>query len=471
MKRNNPQHFLFLLAMVLFFKTHPLIGQNTLSIGNTFELINRFHPISKQAGLKIDLSKASLLSARGAFDPAFYTTNDQKTFDGKNYFFYSNSELKIPTWYGIEIKGGVENNYGDKLSGENTFGKSSYMGVSIPLLKDVLIDKRRSDLAQSKILVNLNQEERQLVVNDLYLDGASSYWSWTYAYQKQKLFTDVLSKTKDRLSFINKSYAAGDRAAIDTVEGLLQYQNILNLQTQAGAELIEEQSKLSNFLWNEKEQPYELLESVQPDTNWIDADIDEISIASLISIIEEANATHPKLKLLGYKTDMLEIEKKYKAQNLLPTLRVNYNFLNKGYEFNTPFNGALYNNNYKAGLQFGLPLFLRQARGDLKQAKIKVEQQDLETNQTRLEIENKIKTYYAALNAFKNQYKINTKSVENAKRLLDVEMERFEIGESSLFLVNTREIKYIEVLLKSYELKTKFFKTYIALKWAKGSIL
>jgi outer membrane protein TolC len=168
---------------------------------------------------------------------------------------------------------------------------------------------------------------------------------------------------------------------------------------------------------------------------------------------------------------MLEIEKRYKAQNLLPTLRVNYNFLNKGYEFNMPFNSALYNNNYKAGLQFGLPLFLRQARGDLKQAKIKIEQQGLETNQTRLEIENKIKTYYAALNAFKSQYKINDKSVENAKRLLEVELERFEIGESSLFLVNTREIKYIEVLLKSYELKTKFFKTYIALNWAKGSIL
>jgi hypothetical protein len=104
-------------------------------------------------------------------DKAFYIANDQKTFDGKNYFFYSNPELKIPTWYGIEIKGGLENNYGDKLSGENTFGKSSYVGISIPLLKDLIIDKRRSDLAQSKILVNLNQEERQLVVNDLFLDG------------------------------------------------------------------------------------------------------------------------------------------------------------------------------------------------------------------------------------------------------------------------------------------------------------
>ena len=94
-----------------------------------------------------------------------------------------------------------------------------------------------------------------------------------------------------------------------------------------------------------------------------------------------------------------------------------------------------------------------------------------DNNTVKFTIENKIKTYYAALSAFRNQYKINLKSVENTKRLLDVELERFEIGESSLFLVNNREIKYIEVVLKGYELKTKFFKTLIALNWAKGSIL
>jgi len=458
------------LFVALLLVSNALHSQNTLSISNTFELMNQFHPIAKQAGLKIDLSKANLLSTRGAFDPAFYIANDQKTFDGKNYFFYSNPELKIPTWYGIEIKGGLENNYGDQLSSENTFGKSSYVGISIPLLKDLIIDKRRSDLAQSKILVNLNQAERQLVVNDLYLDGASSFWSWTFAYQKQKLYTEVLDKTKNRLEFIKQSYQAGDRAAIDTVEGVLQYQNILNLQSQAWADLIEEQSKLSNFLWDKNELPYELTENIQPDSSWIKADIDQFTVPALVSVIEEANQIHPKLKMLTFKSDILQVDKLYKTQNLLPTLRVNYNFLNKGYEFATPFNTALYNNNYKAGLQFGLPLFLRQARGDLKQAKIKIEQQDLEIGQTRLEIENKIKTYYAALSALRNQYKTNLKSIDNTKRLLDVELERFEIGESSLFLVNNREIKYIEVVLKGYELKTKFFKTLIALNWAKGSI-
>ena len=59
--------------------------------------------------------------------------------------------------------------------------------------------------------------------------------------------------------------------------------------------------------------------------------------------------------------------------------------------------------------------------------------------------------------ALKNQQITTSASVDNAKKLLDAEFQRFEIGESSLFLVNSREIKYIELLLKSYELKSKFF--------------
>lgn len=181
-----------------------VFAQNTLSITNTLDLINQYHPIAKQATLKVDMAKASLLSSRGAFDPAFYLNNEQKTLDGKNYFYYSNPELKIPTWYGIELKAGYENNYGDKLSAETTFGKSSYLGISVPLLKDLLIDKRRSDLAQSKIVVQLSKEEKQLMLNDLYLDGASSYWQWTYAFQKQALFSNIIKNAKNRLEFIKK---------------------------------------------------------------------------------------------------------------------------------------------------------------------------------------------------------------------------------------------------------------------------
>lgn len=460
------------MRFILFLIALPLsaFAQNTLSISNTFDLIKQYHPIAKQASLKVDMAKASLLSSRGAFDPAFYLNNEQKTFDGKNYFYYSNPELKIPTWYGIEVKAGYENNYGEKLSAETTLGKSSYLGLSVPLLKDLLIDKRRSDLAQSKILVQLSKEEKQLMLNDLYLDGASSYWQWAYAFQKQALFSNIVNNAKNRLEFIKKSFQSGDRAAMDTVEGLLQLQNIMNLQSQAWAEQIEEQSKLSNFLWDARQQPYELNESIMPDSNWLTIDLNKIAVPSLLQVIEEASLSHPKIKLVEFKTDMLQVERQYKSQNLLPTFRVNYNFLNKGYQFSNPMNQSLYTNNYKAGVQFGLPLFLRQARGDLKQANIKIAQQEEETKQVKLEIENKIKKYYAELIALKNQQLLTNNSVANAKKLLDAEFQRFEIGESSLFLVNSRELKYIEVLLKSYELKSKFFKTLIALNWAKGNL-
>lgn len=465
MKSKSIYQFILICLMPI-----SVFAQNTLSITNTFELINQYHPIAKQANLKVNQSNAALLAARGGFDPAFYINNERKTFDGKNYFYYSNPELKIPTWFGVELKAGLENNYGDKLSGEATLGKSSYVGVSVPLLKDLLIDKRRADLAQSKIFVQLTEEEKQLILNDLFLDGASSYWQWAFAFQKQVAFSTIQKNTKDRLNFIRQSFIAGDRAAIDTVEGLLQLQNIMNLQSQAWAEQIEEQSKLSNFLWNNNLQPYELNETITPDSNWLKTNISEIPIPSLIQVIEEATQLHPKLKMLDFKSDILQVEKLYKAQNLLPTFRVNYNFLNKGYEFSNLTGQPLYNNNYKAGVQFGLPLFLRQARGDLKQTKLKIAQQVEETKQTKLEIENKIKKYYAELIALKHQEAVTSNSVINAKKLLDAELQKFEIGESSLFLVNNREIKYIELLLKGYELKSKFFKTLVALNWAKGRV-
>jgi hypothetical protein len=43
-------------------------------------------------------------------------------------------------------------------------------------------------------------------------------------------------------------------------------------------------------------------------------------------------------------------------------------------------------------------------------------------------------------------------------------------GESSLFLVNSRESKALEAYLKLVELKTKYFKTIYALQWSTGVI-
>ena len=91
------------MKKLAFFAFVILIASNSFSQGklltleNTMDIIRAHHPVLKQAGLDVELAQATLQASRGFFDPSFYLRNEEKTFDGKNYFFYSNPELKIPT--------------------------------------------------------------------------------------------------------------------------------------------------------------------------------------------------------------------------------------------------------------------------------------------------------------------------------------------------------------------------------------
>ena len=59
---------------------------------------------------------------------------------------------------------------------------------------------------------------------------------------------------------------------------------------------------------------------------------------------------------------------------------------------------------------------------------------------------------------------------ENYQLLVKSEETRLLNGESSLFLVNSRENKALEALEKLIDLKTKYFKTIYAIKWSAGEL-
>jgi len=59
---------------------------------------------------------------------------------------------------------------------------------------------------------------------------------------------------------------------------------------------------------------------------------------------------------------------------------------------------------------------------------------------------------------------------ENYRKLYRGEETRFKSGESSLFLLISREIKLLEASQKLVELKTKLFKSYQSLQWSTGQL-
>lgn len=75
-----------------------------------------------------------------------------------------------------------------------------------------------------------------------------------------------------------------------------------------------------------------------------------------------------------------------------------------------------------------------------------------------------------AIFILRDQVSFAEKNVRYSKQLLEAEKLKFDSGESSLFLLNTRETKWLESELKLAEYRTKFIKAVFELVYVKGSI-
>lgn len=440
----------------------------TLSLDNALNIVRKFHPVVNQSNLIINQASNSLQASRGVFDPTLLVDNDRKTFDNRRYFNYYNPELRIPTWYGVDFKAGIENNVGDRLNPAMTPNRSAYLGVSLDPLRGLIYDKRRAAVQQASAMVKLTRQEQQLVVNDLLFETTEAYWEWVNAYLVNRIFQSAVKTNEFRFDFVKKAFQQGDRASIDTVEALSQLQLVQTLQLQAALDLQKARYFLSNYFWTEQNQPYVFGEEVVPDTSGAQFNPTRVQLPVLEKMIEAAMMQHPKLSAIDSKRDMLEIDRKVKTLDLLPSFKINYNFLDKGYNVPDVFKQAFFQNNYKYGISFGLPLLQRQARGELSKTKNKISEIDFSRKLTELEIQNKVKSVFAESSSLMIQINVSEQNFLNNKQLLDAENMKFSMGESSMFLVNAREIKLIESEQKLIALKTKFFRSIIANQWAAG---
>ena len=206
-----------------------------------------------------------------------------------------------------------------------------------------------------------------------------------------------------------------------------------------------------SFLWLDN-VPVELQPEVVPDIQ-IDGIVDttlEIAGKPLDSFPLE---NHPKLRSLDFKVQSLVVDKRLKTNKLLPKIDLEYNFLTETPEYINSFQDDA----YKAGLSFSLPLFLRKERGDLKLAKIKLQYARLDYDNAEIKIRNKIVGLYQELDSYETQQLLMGDMVDNYERMLSAEERKFMLGESSLFLVNSRESKLIDATLKRNEIQNKFY--------------
>lgn len=458
--KNKSIHKLLLLAMLsCFFNTNGQVLQSEiLSYSEYLGYVKKFHPRIKQANLKINAGEAELMKARGAFDPKIEVDYDKKQFKDKEYYSVLNSSFKIPTWYGIEIKASFDNGEGIYINPENTTPNSGLtsVGITIPVGQGLWINQRMTDLRKAKLQIQLSETEQRLAAVEVLYDASVSYFDWLKAYNELKLYQNYLIFAETRYDGIIKLIELGDKPGIDSVEaGIVIKNRQINL-LEAEQKLTKAKLQLANFLWIEN-VPVELQETIIPDEALQKKIIQDLpfNLTESESLLSD---NHPKLISLQRKIDMLTLDRKLKSNMLLPKLDIGYYYLSEPSYFD---NYRL--EDYKIGLNFSFPIFLRKERGTLNLAKLKLQDSQLDLNLERLQLDNKVKAGRVEINTLQNQITITNTLVEDYFKMLQSEERLFSFGESSLFLINSRENSLITSQISKINLENRYLNSFASL--------
>lgn len=454
---------ILLCCLKVFILLSPLMGQvNKLTERDFIHMLRNYHPQVISAELEMEVGRQEIVAAKGAFDPILAGTVNRKLLQGTDYYTKYDIGIRQPiSVLGIDIEGGFELNRGTYLNPERNTPVSGlgYLGIRLPLLQGLSIDRRRTDLRLSKLYSEQTQIKNRDVLNKVYLDGLGTYWNWIRARQRVEVLEEVLENNQVVFEGIKVSHLQGDLPAIDTVEAFQQLQRI---KLQYNTELIQLQRSYNQFktyLYGTDVKPFEIAMDA-PASGFDEAKILQQEIFQML-VQDSFFDNHPNISFLKNESERLSTLLRWERERLKPRLDLQYNFLaDTGL---SPLEQTFLNDNYQAGLSLQFPILFRNARAKTEQIKIYSRQNSLNLIDEYNILRNAADATRFRLENTRMQADIALSMNSDAKRLYDAELTRFRLGESSVFLVNTRELQYLqaqnalidlrmEVILQGYRL-------------------
>jgi outer membrane protein TolC len=436
-------------------------SQDTLSVltqKDFLQHVKENHPIALVASNNIELAEQTIRMSKGAFDPVLFGGIDQKYYEGKTYYSTISSGVKIPTRIGVDLKLAGDFNKGDYLNPENRIpaGGLTYAGFEVPIGRGLFTDERRTQLKRAQVTFSQSQVEKTLTLNSLLYEAGQVFIYWQEQEAQLILAIEGANLAEMRLQQMRTNFQVGERAAVDTIEASAQYFNrILDVEQR---KLNAKNAKLSveNYLWEKGMLPLSLEDSIKPE---------KLEMEAPISLLNNTENQHPMLTWYDLKLKDLVIERKLKIEMLKPQLTVNYNLLQPAENL---VSTQLSFSNYKWGATLYMPILLRKERSSLQISNFKIENTQIEIQQKQRDLRTKQIQNRNEWTTHVNQAQTSLLVADNYKQLSAAERSLFDLGESSLFLINAREISYLSAQSKYLEYAAKTKKSALTEKFALG---
>jgi len=424
---------------------------SNLYLGQLLQWVVREHPLAKTAQLETELGASTVQAARGQFDPVATWQQFSKDLSGKQYYDAQQWSVQGYTRWAIGYETGFEQMLGDATNPANATpdGGFYYHGLSLPLLRDLSTDYRRTAFQKAQLLNRASTWEQRQQINELLAQVCQDYIAWTQAHMQRIQAEKALSLSLNRLTAMRAFYNQGACNALDTMEVYAQFAFYQSKFEETSYKETAGRYWISRHLWNANE-PVTLRPDVNPDPEHMGAlepwcEQIRAFTATDSSWLEQTPAYH----LAQYKINTKGLEAQLWSNQRLPQVNLKYQWLQP--RWNSLPTSLYDDQNQRFGVYVQSPLFVREAQGKMEMAKLEQNQLEWAWMQRRRDLQAKQLALWEGVLRNQKAYQWQFEQTNSLGVLYEGELEKFKAGDVQFFVLNTRESRFIQGSLQQWD--------------------
>lgn len=443
-----------LLAALLLGSVHAAAQPAPLALEDVLASTERSFPLLEAARLEQRAADAELHAARGGFDPiARARVVGAPTGYYRSVRLEAQLEAPTPLW-GATFFAGYRYAYGSFPSyyGYQDTGAGGELraAVSLPLLRNGPIDRRRANLQRAEAGVSAQGAATEQQRFEARRAAAARYWAWVASGRRVRVARALLAQAEERDAGLAARVAQGDLPALERTENqraILQRRGQLVAAERA---LQQASLELSLFLRDAQGEP------VLPDAARLpDAmpEPDALAPARLEADHARARAQRPELRRLEAQRAQARVERDFARNQLWPQLDLTLSVSGDlgAAPGARPDLSSAYQPVVEAGVSFEMPLLNRAAQGRARAAEAALARVEAQQQLARDRVSVELRDAASALAAAFERVRVAREELTVARALVQGERQRFEAGDATLLVLNLREQAAAEASLREVE--------------------
>ncbi|MFM7468104.1 MAG: TolC family protein [Vampirovibrionales bacterium] len=419
-----------------------------------FRSIELAHPKVLGAKQLERLAQGKYQEKQGAFDPRLLLVTDTQRY---NSSFKPRSGSTYDITGSVKTRSGIEYGLSSDFSGGTPKSPSTPSGeggtysafIKVPLLRGLGVNEK--SVAERQALYGT--WEAQAAVTQARLDtllaGGTAYWDVAVAHQAYQFAKEIERVAENRVAWITKRTKVGDLPEIDAIEAQQQLTTRQANTLKAARVLQKMLNKWRLYWWQEDGIPYPAPE-LSPEKTLPSSLPTLKACPELLSLSDATQAMlayRPEFKFLDAQMKSTQESLKLAKNNLLPEV-------NAGLQVGRDTGSGGIGTTLKAGIMVNaVPFRQREARGQILQAQSKLAKFELEKKQLFQALQVDLQDIYNEIKLLKERLVTTERELALASQMESGERLRLELGDSTLFMVNQRELSTFQTRLKVLELQ------------------